>query len=162
MDRMELIREKVAKHGWFCTAVFPREEDDGVSFAYTTGLQKTAAQPDVVMVGFDQRLSHGVLQSLYEGIMERGLSIPAEGGLLDQVIAQFPVKLVPVALEDIPRFAYATVDFNGDEPTVMFQLQLPDPKGKFPGEPGVDPKYEMFQDIRMILSDPDETDLRPN
>jgi len=162
MDRMELIREKVAKHGWFCTAVFPRSQDDGVSFAYTTGFQKTIAQPDVVMVGFDQRLSHGVLASLYEGLMERGLSIPPQGGLLEKVVSGFPVKLVPVEPEHIPLFAYATVQFNDNEPTVMFQLQLPDPQGKFPGDPGVNPQYEAFQDIRQILSDPDEPDMRPN
>ncbi|MCE6958778.1 DUF4262 domain-containing protein [Cereibacter sphaeroides] len=161
MDRMKLIREKVAEHGWFCTAVFPREGEDGGAFAYTTGFQQTLAQPDVVMVGFDARLSHGVIASLHEGLRSRRLTIPAEGGLLNEVIREFPVKLVPVDPEIIGRFAYATVEFNGSEPTVMHQLVLPDPDGKFPGEAGVDERYERFQDIRAILTEPDD-EPRPN
>lgn len=151
-----MIREKVAAHGWFCTAVFPREGDDIVSFAYTAGFQQTLAQPDVVMVGFDPRLSHQILASLYDGLKDRGLKIAPEGGLLDKVVQRFPVKLVPVPAEMIPRFAYATVQFNGDEPTVMHQLLLPDTNGKFPGDPGVNPDYEHFQDIRRILDNPEE------
>lgn len=156
MDRIGLIREKVATNGWFCTAVFPREEDEGVSFAYTSGFQQTVAQPDVVMVGFDPRMAHAILGSLYEGLKERGLTIPPEGGLLEKVVERFPVKLVPVPADMVSRFAYATVQFNGDEPTVMQQLLLPDVNGKFPGEPGVNPEYEKFQDIRLILEDPED------
>lgn len=156
MDRNELIRQKVSEHGWFCTAVFPRAEEDGVGFAYTSGFQQTLAQPDVVMVGFEARLSHAILDSLYGALKERGAKIPPEGGLLDKVIERFAVKLVPVPAEMIPRFAYATVRFNGEEPTVMQQLVLPDRNGKFPGEPGVDPSYEAFQDIKRILEEPEE------
>lgn len=156
MDRNGLIEEKVAENGWFCTGVFPTEDDGSVSFAYTTGFQKTLAQPDVVMVGFDPQLAHQILASLYDGLKERGLTISPEGGLLDQVVQRFPVKLVPVPAEMIPRFAYATVQFNGDEPTVMHQLLLPDTNGKFPGDLGVHPDYEHFQDIRRILDDPEE------
>lgn len=156
MHLLDHVRDTIARHGWFCTAVFPVEGNEGMPFAYSSGFQQSRAQPDIVIVGFDHMLCHALLAQLHSGMADGSMSIPEEGGLMQGVIRNFPVKFAPLAPATIAGFARTTTAINGAEPTMMQQMILPDQNGLFPGDPGCDERYARMQDIRLVLEDQDE------
>lgn len=150
MDKTAFIKHHVETSGW--AAIYVEGNATTPTFTYTVGFQTNLAQPDVIIIGFNSDLAHSVLHSLYDGIKKRGLSIPAAGGKLKEVIQTYPVLFKPLDQKTIYSFPYVTIGWNQarGEPTTMTQMFLPDIHGLFPGEPGARKEFVRMQDINAV------------
>ena len=158
----ERIRKAVGRYGWSATGVFPDEDRDTPAFTYSCGFQSTIAQPDLVILGINPQLAHELLRILYREMKSGALRLSGEGVDADGIIENFPVRLVPLSDEIVQGFAYATIRWNDSEPTVMWQVILPDRNGLFPGDPGVDPAFVRGQDPSSLIDvGPEDDEVSP-
>lgn len=148
---LDIIRENIKRTGWHATAVGHDPQSKSPSFIYTAGFQVSLSTPDIIMVGFDPNMCHQILSGLFQRLKAREISLPEGRGKLDGVLEGYPVLFIPVCDEVIEQTARATTAINGDEATVLYQMQLPDVKGRFPGDPDCDPAFALGQDIMSIV-----------
>ncbi len=137
VDQMKaMIREKIAKHGWMVTGVFPRQGEDGVPFAYTIGLTD-AGLPELIMSGpFDPE----TLQNFLNMAGDRHVTQEGEikpGDMLDY-LANVPFKVIAATTGEHVQQA---LNFYGDPENwlgvvKLLQILWPDRDGNFPGDPG--------------------------
>ena len=108
------------------------------------------------------QLAHELLRILYREMKSGALRLSGEGVDADGIIENFPVRLVPLSDEIVQGFAYATIRWNDSEPTVMWQVILPDRNGLFPGDPGVDPAFVRGQDPSSLIDvGPEDDEVSP-
>jgi hypothetical protein len=141
---MRTCRENVRRDGWHATGVLPGAGQRG--YMYTTGLTATYRHPELVIAGLPPEAAHGVLIAAVERIEEDG---PLEGGVYYERIAEgFPVLVRDIA-PAFCRLSFAVADrFYGNGRSVpVRQVVWPDPRGRFPGDPGCDPGMAAVQDI---------------
>ncbi len=118
------------EHGQAVVGVGPG--DVGVPFAYTVGRQWRGL-PELLIVG---PMPPDTLKLLLNNADSVGVNQPGD---YQDVIASHAVRAVPcdpVAGHMTSALALANTD-NGQR---FLQLLWPDPKGRYPGEPGYDPE----------------------
>lgn len=160
MDRSDEMRKTllakreamIDKYGWTAIHVFPTDEHPGLPFTYSIGLESTFGSPEVVMVGFDPQLAHGVMHSYVAALREKRIASPVDGGRVAGVIQDLDVVLSPVP-EDLARaLARGAFDRAFPKGVRLLQLILPDAEGRLPSDPDCDPAYRDAQDIQATES----------
>lgn len=134
----------IAEHGQMVMGVFPAADDpDPVTgFHYTIGNAEKGL-PELLMIGnFPPRLAQPVLNQI--GAMMRDTRKAPPEGLLDlgePYLVPFKVrKAGPAAREDYT--IQATSRVAGADYEVL-QIMLVDPAGKWPGEDGCHPDFDV-------------------
>lgn len=131
------IRKDIDEIGWSAIGVFPTEDDPGTTFTYTIGLRDTWDHPEMIVVGLQSELAHGILSSAITGIKEgkkygpgkyQDLISDPEGAPMDALIRVVPTPGRPLNWARM---------FHGKNESAL-QIMWPDENGKFPGEKGYD------------------------
>ncbi|MEH3038457.1 MAG: DUF4262 domain-containing protein [Sphingomonas paucimobilis] len=131
----------VRDHGWAATHVFADHEGPG--FTFSTGFWVKTGQPELILFGMKQDITHDILWDLYrDAAAGKALPIAAAN---DQAFANLPAYAFPVAKRFYPdylgwgRWFYAGDDFP------CLHVVWPDRAGVFPWEAGFDPHFVGLQ-----------------
>lgn len=141
-DALEQIRAQhdgwLKKYGFYIHSVFPAAGQEHLGFDHHThGIAESFRHPDFqiklgVAQGIAAALFHDFVNRIKEGerfTVGASAALP-DGTFLNGFLHGFPVKLV------------AAVE-NGRE---LIRIVLPDPQGRFPGQPGCHPDYAHQED----------------
>lgn len=146
--RKEILDEVeglVSDHGWTPIAVNHDDVAGLPPYAYSVGFERTFGKPEVVMIGFGTDMMQGLIQELGDGMKNRYLALPEEGGLVYEVLQDMPVKMRPVPEAARRRLSRLAQAFYAPDEARLLQMLLPDPQGRFPGDDDCDPDYERYQ-----------------
>ena len=133
--------------GWTVIAVFGTERDpDAVPFAYTVGLT-AHDHPELVITGLPAEVAHWLLNDLAGRVHHDGQRLQ-DGQVLDDVIQGYQARLrAGVASEDLHPGMVRAV-YGAFAGSVLLQLLWPDNRGRFPDQPGYDPR--MIQPLVQV------------
>lgn len=144
-DRLHAYRREAERlrqeHGFYIQVVGGRGDPLPLpTFAYTVGLTAKAAHPELVIVGMPSAVASALLNDLGRTIIAGGRALRAGEDLEDLLTNGYKVRV-----RECPSPLAAAM---GQGPTTSgdpFQLLLPDPAGRFPGDRDVDPRWERSQ-----------------
>ena len=148
---IELHKARVAEVGWSVQTVFGDPETGTPALAYTIGLSGKGL-PDVLVLGLPVQHAAVILDGVAAQLVADASK--ASHGTLIHKVANLPLKVVAADQLHAQRFAKISQAFavaQGEDATFI-QIQVPDIKGIFPGEPGCDPQIEAMQDLRLHLA----------
>jgi hypothetical protein len=124
------LRRRIAREGWAMAGVGTR--NTAATYVYTVGLQKTFGHPDLIMFGIAPARAEGVLEAIAQRVK---VGEPAHESVM--ILGAAPLPLMPrtadaarVELLIPPQLARGRYDY--------VQIVWPDPKERFPWEPGFD------------------------
>ena len=122
-------------------------ENDSLSFSYTIGFQKTLGHPELIVFSLNGKVAHGVFWDMFRAIRD-GREFPI-GQRVQGIFNGADAMLLPVAMHHYREHLLSARWFYVNEDCPCLQLIWPDPKGRFPWEPGAD---ERFADSQIDLS----------
>jgi hypothetical protein len=132
---------EIKEHGWFRTSVLG--DDEGPGFAYTTGFWVNANQPELITFSIKQTVVHNVFWELFRDTTA-GRPLPV-GVRTDDVFANLPAYVFPVAKRHYPDFLGWSRWFYGGDDFPCLQIVWPDRDGRFPWEPDFDTEFRNDQ-----------------
>ena len=135
--------------GWWVQGVLPSEDE--VGFCYTIGLQENFGSPELLMMGFDPRLMHNLVNGT-ASLVKEGTRVE-DWSRSDKVIANYDVAMREVPLIEAQEWARMASTRADPHAFQLLQVFLPDPEGLFPWEDGVLPKYREVQGHLMHAMD---------
>lgn len=152
--QIELLRESVERTG-FQLVLFPPQRP---LWAFTVGLTKTFAQPDVLVFGLPPRVMHQMLMTLAR--MAQGGESFSHGYRTDKVLDNFTCELrtIDPAWHDI--LLGPTIGFYDGESPKLLQCMWPDKGGKLPHEDGYDVTFYARQ-TRLEHADHEKAGMTP-
>ena len=148
MEHDDKILWMVETHGWALEAVLPRPDlsPPSPAYAYTVGLEKLVAFPEIAVFGLTPAAARGLL-GLVVDLLVGGTEIPIGSlftGLLDNDLRS---ALLAVDLDEHgDLFATATHWYAG-EPYRVVQLAWPDRNGWMPWESGFDERLRYAEPL---------------
>lgn len=151
MDRIDAYRQRiaslVAEHGHMIQGVMTDPP-----FAYTAGLYRTHALPEIVVMGLAPQIAHTILNDVARQMKAGGLT-PLGGVDFDEVFAGAPARFRLLGAREVDEHLAIAAAVNGRDDFPAWQLIWPDPQGRFPGDPGCPPMTAALQDLRFTLAD---------
>jgi hypothetical protein len=130
-ERERSLVSDIEEYGWHVLLI--PEEDEGPSFAYSVGLFKTFAHPEIVVFGLDVDLMRQMINRIGEEV--RAGRCVSHGDSSPGVLEGHDVRFCDVAKEHYrEHFGYARWFYRGDEFPVL-QCIWPDAAGRFPTDP---------------------------
>ncbi len=125
----------ISRYGWMVMSVGGGAGEMG--YAYTIGLTRQYAHPEVLVFGLPFQVAHGILGSLVTCIEAEGRPLPLRRPLRE--VASAPVQLIPI-LRAYRTGAYSFFNgaraYYGTNIVEAVQLVWPDTAGRFPWMPG--------------------------
>jgi len=135
--KMPIVAQNIAQFGQHVFAVFGDHDEPG--FAYTIG-NANRQLPELLLIGnFTYKTVLSVLNELGERMREQNCPLEGDIGLG----GKFPVRIRPTT-EHVRAFWTLQVgQYLGHERYDVLQVLFCDPQGRYPGEPGCDPDYNV-------------------
>jgi hypothetical protein len=149
--RQQIIdkRDKaIEKSGRAVVAVLPGEGKTG--FSYSVGFEESLGHPEIVMIGLPEELAHQLINDIYDGIRNRSVAIPPQGGPVEKVVQKFDVLARPVPEEYARNIARGAFDRSYPKPVRLLQICIPDQNGNLPDNPKCDKTYVDLQDYKQF------------
>jgi len=133
----------IEKHGFHIINVM--EEDDLPGFVYTLGIQRTAAAPEVIVIGLKERLAQFVVSEYHRRVRAGESFVP--GGMYGDFIEGFEVTFVVVDKSHYPLYlGWDLWLYDGDGFDAL-QMVYPTTKGVWPWDEGVPEDFREWQPI---------------
>jgi hypothetical protein len=125
--------EHIDRVGWAVTMVLPTADDPGVAFAYTVGLTARGF-PELVIAGLPPDIAHALLNDLASRVYDWAARF-SHGQRIGDLLVGYDAVIVdgPATEALYPGAAYARY---GTGRVRLRQVVWPDPRGRFPWEPG--------------------------
>jgi Domain of unknown function (DUF4262) len=140
----------VRRYGWMVQAVLADQRQP--TYSYSVGFSKIYGHPEIFIVGFHPDMCRSLINVAGNHIA-KGLRFDAPM-LSDGIIEDFPVAFRPLRLSSVSEHSNAGRAILGRS-FPGTQLFLPDPGGRFPWEPGCDPRYAAIQtSLLETMGDP--------
>ncbi len=136
----QVVRD-VTESGCHVVGVLPDERSP--AFAYSIGLFHNYAHPEVLVFGLDLDLMHLIINGVRDnvGLGKRFVS----GARYPDLLEGFDCEFLTVNRSYYRElFGYARWFYQGNDFSVV-QCLWPDKKGRFPREPGFEPKFRPLQ-----------------
>jgi hypothetical protein len=131
-DRERKVVSDIEEFGWHVALIM--EDDDGPSFAYSIGLFQNFGHPEMIIIGLDVDVLHGMINII--GAEVRQGRRYADGDSASGVLEGFVVRFQVVARGHYhEHLGYARWFYKGDDFPVL-QCLWPDRQGRFPADPG--------------------------
>jgi len=129
MDKHEeKALNNIEKNG--CHIIHVEADDIGPSFTYSIGIEKTVAEPEVIVTGLDRDMSHFLVNE-YNHRIRDGEVFEADK-LYDDFLEGFQITFKEVNKRHYPDyFGWGTWLYKGDDFRVL-HLIWPDTNGIFP------------------------------
>jgi hypothetical protein len=127
------VSENIQRTGRACISILEAE----TPFTYTIG-NHLAGRPELIVFGMDPRQAGEVLNLASElpPIAE------AEDGAIVSLGGVFGLKVVRCGSWAKESFSIQATRYLGTSDYELVQLLVPDPFGRFPGDPGCEPVYD--------------------
>lgn len=130
------IRADVEQFGWHVVLIPEGNHSSAPSFAYTIGVHRSFALPDLLCLGLPLDRAHRIINAAVEEMRRAGAV--QEGDRRPEVLKGALCEYLRVPQRSYrPYLGYAIWFYGGCEFPV-FQLLYPDAEGRFPGEPSCD------------------------
>lgn len=141
MNFKDRVDDKIATHGQFLMAVFSEPDEGKPAFIYTIGNSELGL-PELLQIGnFRPEDTGQILNILGERMRDQGC--PPEGDI--SVGGRFPVRCRWAGPEAKREYTIQAGNWLGHEEYGVVQIIFCDYEGRFPGDPGFDPKFEVPQ-----------------
>jgi Domain of unknown function (DUF4262) len=136
--------DHIKRSGRSIIGIFPCEDDDGWSFAYTIG-NHLKNLPELLIIG----TSNGrLLNDLSQMMLDVGRSF-LDGQLVRIGDARLPVKIIRANSIAQADFTIQAGQYFGHEDYAVMQVLASDRTGKFPGEDGCQKPYSLVPVLRL-------------
>jgi len=123
----------IASHGWMLQYVFPTQESEGPSFAYTIGLADQGL-PELIVFALPQEIAHIAVSALIAKLREvKDGGTPVLGKT--DIDFNFPVYVREVTAQDVADYAVQALH-RSDGQAKFLQVCITDRHGLFAWEPG--------------------------
>lgn len=135
----EQVKENVRRFGQHVWGVGGSEVTP--PFAYTVG-NASRGLPELLFIGeFHFDLGMQILNAVAERMVKDGR---LDEGMLD-IEWTFPFKVREAGGDVRDMFTIQASRYLGHQDYRVMQIMICDPKGRYPGDPGVDPRYDVEQ-----------------
>jgi hypothetical protein len=128
----EIVRSNVAEHG--CHVMMVEADEEGPGFAYSIGLTRTHAQPEVICFGLRNEVTHSIINEVQDRMAsgEQFKDGDRVSGLIEGYVC---------ALRRMDRACYREYLgyarwFNEGDDFETLQIVWPDRQGRFPWDAG--------------------------
>jgi hypothetical protein len=139
MNLSDNIADAIAHHGQFLMGVFPTKSDPGLPFIYTIG-NALLGLPELLLIGpFPPETTGGILNQLGEAMRE-SCQPPADEV---SVGGAFPVRCRWAGLGARLEYTLQAGRWLGHDEYAVRQVLFCDRAGIFPGEPGIEPIFDV-------------------
>jgi hypothetical protein len=136
--KMRQVRQNVEAFGQHLFQIFGDAETSG--FTYTIGNAEHGL-PELLIIGdFPPHISAALLNDLGAKMREDGRPLPQ--GLVD-IGWSVPVKIRIAGPAARSRFTIQAGQYYGHDTYGVLQVMVCDPQGRFPGDDGCDPRYDV-------------------
>ena len=136
------ISDNINMHGQHLFGIFPTEDGQEPAFFYTIG-NALKGLPELLLVGnFPPNIASGILNDFGQKMREDNK--PLVEGLVD-IGWSFPFKVRNAGGDVRDRFTIQAGRFLDREDYDVQQIMVCDPEGKYPGDEGCDPKYDVVR-----------------
>lgn len=142
-EYLERLQQLIDTHGWAVQAVTTKP-----SFAYSVGLTERGL-PELVICGMPLNIAQHLINDLATRLTQGALSLE-QGRRYDDVLQRFDVVFRPLTTTQIQHHLGAVRALYSDRAVGAWQMLWPDPKGKLPGEAGVQEPYEAAQNLDLV------------
>ena len=148
MDKFKKLREKVKADieltGLSVISVFG--DKDNPPFAYSVGLFKTYAHPEIIVFGIEVKTAHAVINDI--ALMIKAGQRFLDGFVTDKLLQNFNCTFVTVPKQNYGSYTNVAKDYYQGFGFPLLQLIWPDPKGLFPWQEGYG---EIFKKAQPVL-----------
>jgi hypothetical protein len=138
----QTLTKSIARFGYHVILVHPSE--DRPAFTYSTGIQQTTGQPELIITGLPAPVARQIIKDYYDR-MRAGdrieLMVPDPRFLRD-----VPVQFAPVTSVNLKRHLPVAVSYYGDVALDTYQLIWPSRTGAWPWD------AEASADYRRLIS----------
>jgi hypothetical protein len=139
----EKVIADVAEFGWHVIKV--PEDVEGPAFAFTIGLTKTFAHPEVIIFGLALSTMHGTLNNI--GALVRAGKRFEPGDVTQELLKRYACEFVRVPRSAYPDFFGSACRFYGGDAFEALQCVWPDRGGRFPWDDAVDDAVRRCQPL---------------
>ncbi|CAM5290854.1 hypothetical protein ATER59S_00536 [Aquamicrobium terrae] len=138
--RMREVRQNIDSYGQHLFQVFGDGSDP--SFTYTIG-NADRGLPELLLIGdFPSDIAAGLLNELGAKMREDGK--PLATGLVD-IGWSIPVKVRPAGPRARSRYTIQVDQYLGHDRYSVLQVMVCDEHGRYPGDVGCNPRYDVEQ-----------------
>jgi hypothetical protein len=138
----DLVRT-VRKFGWQVNSISPREDEEGLAFAYTVGVWKTFGFPEILVFSLPNELLGPLLSDIVEEI--RADRAPPIGRPTDRLVGNGEAALIPVAKRHYGDYLLSDLWFYDSDDFPCVQLVWPDKSNRLPWDPAFDQSFAQDQ-----------------
>ncbi|WP_309708150.1 DUF4262 domain-containing protein, partial [Armatimonas sp.] len=137
------IQEDITRFG--CAVIHISEEDDLPPFSFSVGITKTAAAPELIVIGLQQELAHVLINDFHERV-GAGESFRV-GERYSGFLEEFDVALERVAESFYDEYLGYNLGFYKGPNFEALQLIYPNTEGIWPWQPEADACYRARQPL---------------
>ena len=135
--------ENIARFG--CSVLHVPEEDDLPPFSFSVGITKTAAAPELIVIGLRQELAQTLINDYYQRV-RAGEAFRA-GERYAGFLEEFDVALERVAESFYEEYLGYNLGFYEGANFEALQLIYPNTEGIWPWEPEADAWFQARQPL---------------
>lgn len=147
-ERFELLRaqqrQHIAQFGQSLMGVFGDETSP--PFTYTIG-NPLRGSSELLLIGMNIQQAHGLLNQLAQMRLDRGREFQ-DDELVSLGEGAVPLKIVNVAPKFALEYTRQAANLLETEDYLVQQVVLPDPQGRYPGDPDCEEPYASFPVLR--------------
>jgi len=134
---MTIVQDHIDRFGQHLVAVFG--DDAGPGFIYTIG-NANRALPELLAIGnFPPHAIGPILNDLCDRMRESGA--PLEGDI--DIGGTYPIRARLAGAAARTDYTIQAGQYLGHDEYAVVQVLFPDPSGRYPGEEGCDPRYDV-------------------
>ena len=146
-DFRDTLERNIKRYGLSVIGVL--EEDGAPSFSYTIGLTKTWGHPECLIFLPDLEIAQDILNKIAELIADGRRFSPGTSHR-DILENRFACIFRHAGARAKEEFAIQACSYYGDRDFSVLQVVWPDKRGRFPHEPGFDPKLRRAQELLYL------------
>ncbi len=142
-DHEQKVLDDIEKYGWHCVSILAEGEDG--PYAFTVGLQKIYAHPELIIFGLRSETAHQILNLAVETIQQgQPLDLHAP---TDALLHNYECLFVPVpASEFHEHVGFCRWYYEGDNFS-LYQIVWPTREGNFPWHPDASESFRSNQPV---------------
>lgn len=136
--------------GWHVILI--PEDDQGPSFAYSIGLQKTFNHPEILVSGLDIKLMHQMINGIGDRVKEGNFFL--SGKRYQDILSGYDCLFADVEEKYFKNYFGQAIDFYKGHHFRVLQCLWPDKRGIFPSTPDFPEGLRVKQTLTIAGSAP--------
>lgn len=143
-DFEQTIITSIEKFGWHCNYIFG--EDSSPPFAYSVGFFHSYRQPEIIVFGLSQKLSHSLISHIARQFAS-GKKVDFDG-LAQDLLEDYTCRFLSVSGDQAAEYLLSAQWLYKEQPFDVLQLVWPEfSTNAFPWEKGVSDAFVQTQPI---------------